>query len=182
MKSYKKLKFICFGSVTLLAMIGCASKQVAPDPSDLAVQEFQSQMLEIAKQTVDNINYSKQVLYTKDAKSDWVSHIDEADSINTSFMIGFGDGTWSGTFSNLLKIIEVKTGYKTLDLVNRESINNKVINIVGENITALKALYIAYSRVSHESIDIVLRRESKIILIRPKCVDNVSCDGVRNNK
>lgn len=157
-------------------LLGCSSNTVQPDPSQVAVEKFRVQMLNVAQETVQNINNANKIAYSRDARSDWVSYLDKSDSLNMVLDLSYMGDRYNGAFGNLIHLVAEKTGYQVLDYLQDEKILSKLVSFKADQTTGLSALYIAYSRVSHEKIDLVIRPNEKIILLRRECVDSYQCD------
>ncbi len=164
---------------SFIALTGCSTQAPTPNSYELAAENIRMQMLDIARETIENINQTNKIVYSKDPRSDWTNHLDMDDTINNVIDFGYlGDGLWTGTFSNLMSEIEIRTGYTFIDVLDDAKITEKTISLNGKNTTALKALKSAYNKVRHENIDIVVRPEQKKIVLRAKCVDSFQCDGL----
>lgn len=167
-------------AVSSAALFGCANNAHQPDPSAVAVEQFRMQMLDIGKQTNQNINNANKVTYSADARSDWVDYLDESDTLNMTLDLSYVGDRYSGSFQNLVNLVAEKTGYQVHDYLQDEKVLSKIVSLKADGITGLSALYIAYSRVDHEKIDFVIRPKEKILILRPECVDSYDCERMHD--
>lgn len=161
------------------AIAGCSSQPPQPNLVELATEEFRQQMLDISTKSVSYLESSKKLMRASDPDTEWVSNVDSNSTLNDRVSLGFLNGVWTGTFGNLLQEVEKRSGYKYYDLLRDERITSYQLSIPAENITLMELLYVAYSNVPNGQINLIIREDTKSIILNNKCELGDACDGLR---
>lgn len=167
------LAIACYGAV------GCSSKAPQPDLVQMATEEFRQQMLDVSIKSVAYLESSKRLIKASDPDTEWVNNVDNESTLNNRVSLGFLNGVWTGTFGNLLKEVEKRSGYKYFDLLRDERITSYQLSIPAENITLMELLYVAYTNVPNGQINLIIREDTKSIILNNKCELGDACDGLR---
>ncbi|MFT2111987.1 hypothetical protein [Marinomonas sp. 2405UD68-3] len=174
----KKTRYI-FATIAFFVMSGCATKSPEPDPVAMATIEFRQQMMDVANRSVNYLNDSKRLIVSSDPETEWVNNVSEQSPLNQRANLGFVNGVWVGSFEQLLHDVSERSGYKYIDLLRDKRTSSYQVSIPAENITLMELLYVAYTNVPNSQIDLIIREDSKTIILRNKCDYGDACDGLR---